>query len=189
MIDTKNPCEVAEAKVEMLRRDFKVSEERQDRAIERLTGDTEHLKSQHRELFAQQMEHAKLLLDHGKLLVQHSEQIGVAREQTREATQRATELSRELRDSMTAVDRHVAGLAQSQADSVAKVGDQVGRLAQAQESSNEERAKDREEQKLQTAALNKLVAMTGSPRFATIFAIAVGVAVAIGTVVERHFLR
>lgn len=154
--------ETTQAQIDMVRRDvleLRSVDERQERAIEGLRGDTDHLKSQQRQIFEQQMEHAKLLLRHAELHVQHSEQISAARDQARQATQSASELAREWRDAAQAIDRHVSGVAKSNAEVVGKLGEKVDKLVTAQE-------QDRNERKLQTVALNKLSDAVKSPLFA-----------------------
>lgn len=180
--------ETIQAQVTMLHRDvleLRAVDERHDRTLERLRGDTEHLKSQHAQLWEQQMEHGKLLLRHGELHVQHAEQISAARELSREAVQRSSEMAHEWRNAVAAIDKHVANVATSQADAVAKVGEQVGRLATAQEAMNTVREKDREEQALQTVALNTLIDAVKSPIFAVYVAVGGIVGGALVAIAER----
>jgi chromosome segregation ATPase len=150
-------------------------------AIPKVTGDIEHLKSQAAQMFQQQMEHGKILLKHAELHTQHAESIAATRDQARRATESASDLSKEWKDAAQAIDRHVSGIANTQSGA-------IQRLATAQEQMNEQREKDREEQQLQTAALNQLVKAVSSKRFAVYVAAGAFVGGLIVAIAQKVFL-
>lgn len=118
-------------------------------AIPHIKSDVDHLRSQHKEIFEQSMQHGKMLLEHAKLHTQHADAIAAARDQARHATQSSSDLAREWRDAAVAIDRHVKGVAEAQSDKLDTL------IA----------AKD-----LQTKALQQIASHAGSPKLAAFVA-------------------